>query len=497
MTTNDENNPIFFIPPYINVDGTIVGAGAAALEEALSNFLRDTGNVGLKTLRLFTKIGALGEVVETTVDVVFNDGQVSIGDSIFEVTATTAITSALVVAVFGSEAPLIGAVAIAVGAEFLYSSVFEESEFDAFVNAIESPDKVILQALDENGDLQFAAAYENGFSANFPEITGVRRFIESSGGARPDALAGQTITVSGTDHEYRLFDTGFLEQVADHRNGLKTQSKKTQRGILDGKLYDAAGERLVTVYARKKERRYRYYVSVSLRDGIRQHAQQGWRVPAQEMDQLIEQTIAPLLRDKHFITSHLQQSNVAAGDWARITHALEHMGTSQAIETLLQRVTLQDSQVEFQLSLASILTSDSEAYIEAPMITYTVPVAMKRRGVEMRLVITNDDSVRKDPTLIRTIALAHAWWSELLHGKVKTCAEIAAREKLDKGYVSRVLDLAFLAPDIVEAIVAGHQPAHLTAQHLLRGIKLPADWAEQRRLFTDGLTPQVDCKKAL
>lgn len=80
----------------------------------------------------------------------------------------------------------------------------------------------------------------------------------------------------------------------------------------------------------------------------------------------------------------------------------------------------------------------------------------------------------------------HAWWAELLHGKVKTCAEIAAREKLDKGYVSRVLDLAFLAPDIVEAIIAGHQPANLTAQQLLRGIKLPLDWAEQRRLLQMG-----------
>ena len=101
----------------------------------------------------------------------------------------------------------------------------------------------------------------------------------------------------------------------------------------------------------------------------------------------------------------------------------------------------------------------------------------------MRLIIQNDSTIRKDQNLIKILARAHAWWGELLNGKVKTSAEIAAREKLDKGYVSRVLDLAFLAPDIVEAIVAGHQPAALTAQHLLRGIKLPLDWAEQRRML--------------
>lgn len=93
------------------------------------------------------------------------------------------------------------------------------------------------------------------------------------------------------------------------------------------------------------------------------------------------------------------------------------------------------------------------------------------------------EAIRKDPNLIKIIARSHAWWNELLYGKVKTSAEIVAREKLDKGYVSRVLDLAFLTPDIVEAIVAGYQPADLTAQHLLRGIKLPLDWAEQRRML--------------
>lgn len=207
--------------------------------------------------------------------------------------------------------------------------------------------------------------------------------------------------------------------------------------------------------------------------------QHGWRLPGQEIDHLVENAITAMLQDKNLITTGLQQSDVAAVDWSHIIQALGQMGASQVIETLLQRVTLCDDQVQLKLSLASLVAPD----IEAPIILHTIPIKMKRRGVEMRLIIANGNTLRKDPHLIKIIARAHAWWAELLHGKVKTCAEIAAREKLDKGYVSRVLDLAFLAPDIVEAIVAGHQPANLTAQQLLRGIKLPLDWAEQRRLL--------------
>jgi site-specific DNA recombinase len=62
-------------------------------------------------------------------------------------------------------------------------------------------------------------------------------------------------------------------------------------------------------------------------------------------------------------------------------------------------------------------------------------------------------------------------------------AAIALREGIDKGSLSRILHLAFLAPGIVEAIAAGRQPADLTAQKLLRQADLSLDWAEQKRVL--------------
>ena len=115
--------------------------------------------------------------------------------------------------------------------------------------------------------------------------------------------------------------------------------------------------------------------------------------------------------------------------------------------------------------------------------TRDIPLQIKRRGVEMRLVIERGDSSRPkvDPILLKEIARAHRCFQALLTRRVASIAELAAREGVDDRYVSNVLPLAFLAPEIVEAIVRGAQPADLTATKLVRGIDLPLDWQAQKQ----------------
>ena len=88
-----------------------------------------------------------------------------------------------------------------------------------------------------------------------------------------------------------------------------------------------------------------------------------------------------------------------------------------------------------------------------------------------------------DQRLIDTIAKAVNWMQRLTSGATKTTAELAREDGIDDGEISRVLPLAFLAPDIVEAIVQGRQPVELTARYLKRLKPLPATWAEQRRVL--------------
>ena len=56
--------------------------------------------------------------------------------------------------------------------------------------------------------------------------------------------------------------------------------------------------------------------------------------------------------------------------------------------------------------------------------------------------------------------------------------ELAAGEKLDRGYLGKILMLTLLAPDIVEAILDGRQPAELGVHMLREGF--PVEWGEQR-----------------
>src|ERR1019366_7391389 len=73
------------------------------------------------------------------------------------------------------------------------------------------------------------------------------------------------------------------------------------------------------------------------------------------------------------------------------------------------------------------------------------------------------------------------WADDLLAGRVESDAAIAKREGVLPNYVRRLTRLAFLAPMIVEAIAAGHQPPELTAKALTERIELPILWSEQER----------------
>ncbi len=88
-----------------------------------------------------------------------------------------------------------------------------------------------------------------------------------------------------------------------------------------------------------------------------------------------------------------------------------------------------------------------------------------------------------DPILISAIANAHAWFQELASGRKSSINDIALERGLAANVVSRLLPLAFLAPDIVEAITTGRQPVDLTVKRLTRFENLPLDWHQQRNVL--------------
>jgi len=119
-----------------------------------------------------------------------------------------------------------------------------------------------------------------------------------------------------------------------------------------------------------------------------------------------------------------------------------------------------------------------------PMLTVHVPLTVRRRGGR-KVVIAPDGTeapavaaAQIDSTLVKALARAFRWRRMLESGVVSTVGEIAAREKINKSYVSRVLRLTLLASEIVEAILDGRQAAGWCLPALLK--PPPCRWDQQR-----------------
>lgn len=99
----------------------------------------------------------------------------------------------------------------------------------------------------------------------------------------------------------------------------------------------------------------------------------------------------------------------------------------------------------------------------------------------MKLVLGNDahSPGKPDPTLLKTIAKAYVWAERLKSGTVDSVHEIAIAEGVIESYVTRVLRLGFLAPEIVTAIIEGRQPAELTTKRLILREEISAHWKRQ------------------
>ena len=86
---------------------------------------------------------------------------------------------------------------------------------------------------------------------------------------------------------------------------------------------------------------------------------------------------------------------------------------------------------------------------------------------------------RPNGALIKAVARGHVWYERLLSGQATSLRAIAREHGVTPRYVGRLLRYAFLAPEIVEAILQGQQPPQLTLARL--GKNLPLDWTEQHQ----------------
>jgi hypothetical protein len=133
------------------------------------------------------------------------------------------------------------------------------------------------------------------------------------------------------------------------------------------------------------------------------------------------------------------------------------------------------------------MTSPASLAKDARTLTVRVPFAIRARGGR-KLVVVPEGAMwsprpQVDNTFVKALARAFRWRQLLENGRYATIRELASAEKINTSYVSRVLRLTLLAPDIVETILDGRQPTGVQLEMMLR--PFPLQWKQQRLVPLD------------
>jgi hypothetical protein len=131
------------------------------------------------------------------------------------------------------------------------------------------------------------------------------------------------------------------------------------------------------------------------------------------------------------------------------------------------------------------MTAKPKVLDDGRTVTVRVPISIRKRGGR-KLVLAPAGTVlttapvhrRVDNAVVKAVARAFRWRQMLESGEYSTIREIAVAEKINETYVGRVLRLTLLAPEIVEMILIGQQPAGLQLGALMK--RIPVEWQVQR-----------------
>lgn len=274
--------------------------------------------------------------------------------------------------------------------------------------------------------------------------------------------------------------------------------------LLAGLLFDDRGHRLTPIHTIRRGKRYRYYVSQAVLQ--QSAAQQGrvCRIPALEIEQHVTErleaglTMSQELLEQLALPSDDTATRTALLEGATIWKTLSQREPAMVRAWLLatvERITIEETSVQMILSRLGLRT----VLLRAPdfpttllkasrgqeesedVILVSTSVTLTRSGGGLRLILPGksggDRRARPNVGLITAVARAHVWYERLLSGEVTSLRAVAREHGMTPRYVRRLFRCAFLAPEIVDAVIQGYQPPQLTLSRLCKN--LPLDWARQ------------------
>ena len=187
-------------------------------------------------------------------------------------------------------------------------------------------------------------------------------------------------------------------------------------------------------------------------------------------------------------------SLVSSGKW--FAGAASHSGSvltkfvdrivvdPEKVEVLISKRRLREALIH-KLPPGSAVDPSAAETEGCDLVHLSVDARLRHCGGEVRFVVpprsTGDMPTRQVPSLLKAVVRGHDWRTQIIDGRVWGRRTLSKQTGLDERYVSRILQCAFLAPDIVEAILDERQPADFSIERLRT--KLPLTWAEQRQRF--------------
>jgi hypothetical protein len=290
-----------------------------------------------------------------------------------------------------------------------------------------------------------------------------------------------------------IIDSALWEAVQnkriDNQQAQEQRPKAPSDSLLTGILFDSEGLRLTPSHSQKQSKRFRYYLSQQLVNEGKASTPNGIRIPAQELELMVINQLCDWLTDSDAVIGALnpepeQVQNLVA-DSVKLATDLQENKTEQyqLLRQIIERVEVGSTYVSLFIKAAALTIVNEESADK--LITLRTNVQLKRCGYAMRLIITdeNKNQTFKDQRLIDHLSKAYQWLTLITSGKVQSIKEIADAEGLDQSHVTRTINKAFLAPDIIRTILNGTQPAHLNLKYMKPFRVLPNDWNAQKSLL--------------
>lgn len=250
-----------------------------------------------------------------------------------------------------------------------------------------------------------------------------------------------------------LLEKHVFEQVQARmrQQSILRRVRRTENGtLLTGIIFDDRGNRMTPSFSTKKGARYRFYVCAAL---LRSRKHEAGSIPRVSASKL-EQTVLDAVRAATSGGPTLNPSAVAA---------------------LVERVELSATSIRISFTDPASPTDTEDAYN-----VRSVSVPWSSDTGKPLVKIEEHGARRPNPVLAQSVSRAHAWLRQLHSGEYATIEELAAAAGMHSKVVRKAIRLAFLAPEITVAILAGNQRPNLALADL-NNASLALIWPEQTK----------------